>query len=81
MADTAGFSKLDEYLLEIDERETKKYFPEFLEFAKDCKYLSCLHLTDKDCAVCKALKEGKIAKSRYENYKKLVEIQKNIKRY
>ncbi|MBP3431617.1 MAG: ribosome small subunit-dependent GTPase A [Clostridia bacterium] len=81
LADTAGFSKLDEGLLELDERETKQYFVDFLPYAAECKYSSCMHISDKDCGVCKAVKAGKIAKSRHENYKKLVEMQKILKKY
>lgn len=81
LADTAGFSKLDESLLNLEYDEIWRYYPEFLEHAKDCKYSSCLHLNDKDCGVCKALKEGKISKERYENYKKLCETIKLIKKF
>jgi len=81
LADTAGFSKLDERLLNLEAEEIKAYYPEFLKPAADCKYKSCLHLTDKDCGVCKALKTGKIDKTRYENYKKLVENVKAIKKF
>ncbi len=81
LADTAGFSKLDERLLDIREDEIKSYYPEFLNFAEKCKYKSCAHLTDKDCGVVKAVKNGEISKERYENYLKLYHTVKNIKRY
>ena len=81
LADTAGFSKLDENLLDLKETEIKNYYDDFLPFANECKYKSCLHLTSKDCGVCKALKQGDISQERYKNYKKLVEIVKMIKRF
>lgn len=81
LADTAGFSKLDERLLDIREDEIKSYYPEFLTFAEKCKYKSCAHLTDKDCGVVRAVKNGEISKERYENYLKLYQTVKNIKRY
>ena len=81
LADTAGFSKLDESLLDLDAEEIRAYYPEFLQPASQCKYKSCLHLADKDCGVCKALKEGKIDQTRYENYKKLVSAIKNLKKF
>ena len=81
LADTAGFSKLDENLLDLEVNEVKSYYPEFLEFAQNCKYKSCLHTNDKDCGVCDALKQGKIAVERYENYKKLIEILQTLKRF
>lgn len=81
LADTAGFSKLDERLLKVKPEEIKSFYPEFTAVAHMCKYKSCQHQSDKDCAVLKAVNRGEIAKSRYENYLKLLEIVKNIKRY
>lgn len=81
LSDTAGFSKLDERLLDLDYDKIKDYYDDFLPFAGGCKYKSCLHTNDKDCAILKAVKENKISKERYENYKKLLEFLKNIKRY
>ena len=81
LADTAGFSKLDERLLRLNEQELKSYYPDFLPFAGGCKYTSCQHLTAKDCAVCKAVEEGKISKQRYSNYLKLHEVLKNIPKF
>lgn len=81
LADTAGFSKLDESLLDLKENEIKMYYPEFLPHAEKCKYKSCLHTNDKDCAVVQAVKNGKIDSDRYKNYVKLVETIKAIKRF
>lgn len=81
LADTAGFSKLDEALLKLDEREVKNYYSDFLEFAQRCKYSSCLHLSQKDCGVFEAVQKGKIDKNRYENYEKLIKNLKKIKKY
>ncbi len=81
LADTAGFSKLDESLLKLDEHSLKNYFTDFLPFAQNCKYSSCEHTVSKDCAVAAAVKEGKIDATRYENYLKLHQILRNIKKY
>lgn len=81
LADTAGFSKLDEALLGLEEDEIKSYYPEFMDFAHKCKYKSCAHINADNCAVLEGVKENKIDKERYENYKKLFEIVKNIKKY
>ncbi|MGN1200715.1 MAG: ribosome small subunit-dependent GTPase A [Candidatus Caccovivens sp.] len=81
LADTAGFSKLDERLLDLTETELKTYIPEFLEFAPFCKYSSCNHISSKECAVLNAVKDGKISKERYENYVKLYDVLKTIKRF
>ena len=81
LADTAGFSKLDEELLNVNEYELKSYYPEFLRFAEKCKYKSCLHLHDQNCEVIKAVKSGKISELRYENYKILQENLKSMKKF
>jgi len=81
LADTAGFSKLDESLLDLKTNEIKAYFVDFLPYAKECKYSSCLHLKGNECGVLKAVESGNISMSRYENYKKLLEIQKSLKKY
>lgn len=48
------------------------YFKEFEDYP--CKYKDCHHLDEptNTCGVKKALKEGKISKSRYESYEKLI---------
>ena len=72
LADTAGFSKLSEELLIVNENELKDYYPDFIKYAHMCKYKSCQHLKLVDCGVVKAVSDGKISKIRYENYKHLI---------
>ena len=81
LADTAGFSKLSEELLIINESELKDYYPDFIKYAHMCKYKSCQHLSALDCGVAKAVKDGKVSKIRYENYKMLRENIKQVKRF
>ena len=81
LADTAGFSKLSEELLIINENELKDYYPDFINYAHMCKYKSCQHLGAKDCGVVKAVNEGKISKIRYKNYKILRENIKKVKKF
>lgn len=81
LADTAGFSKLSEELLLINENELKDYYPDFIKYAHECKYKSCQHLSLKDCGIVKAVREGKISKTRYENYKILRENIKKVKKF
>ena len=69
IADTPGFSAID--LEEYSKEQIKDSFIEFNKYP--CKYKDCDHLTNKECAVYEAYKEGKILPSRYENYSKLVE--------
>lgn len=68
--DTPGFSSL--YLDEIKPEELRDYFPEFEEYEPRCRYGGCLHLSEPDCGVKRAVEEGKISRTRYESYKKLV---------
>ncbi len=81
LADTAGFSKLDESLLGIDERELKNYYPEFLKFSPNCKYSTCVHRNGDKCAVIEAVKNNEISELRYKNYLKLYDNLKNVKKY
>lgn len=81
LADTAGFSKLDESLLEISEKEIKDYYPEFLSFAEKCRFKTCLHINCKECGVLDAVASGKVCNERYENYKKMFAVVKNIKKF
>ena len=68
LADTAGFSSLDETFLPINADELGRYYPEFVELAPKCKFSTCTHLHEPDCAIKKALESGEIDKGRYERY-------------
>lgn len=71
IADTPGFSVFDIY--EIATIDLYKYFIEFKEYEKDCEYVGCTHIKEKECGIRKALEEGKISNSRYQNYIKIYE--------
>lgn len=64
--DTPGFSSLD--ISSFSPSEIRDAFVEFQNFP--CPYPDCNHLNEKECAVKKAVSEGKILASRYENYKR-----------
>lgn len=66
IADTPGFSTFD--VFEIPYRELDKYFIEFKEAIERCRYIGCSHIKEDECGIKSNLKEGKIAKSRYDNY-------------
>lgn len=80
IADTAGFSKLDEGLLDIDERKLANYYPDFVPYLKDCEYSSCTHTKEKKCGIAAAVKRGDIVLVRYENYLKLYDAIKERRR-
>ena len=67
IADTPGFSSLE---LKMDEKEIKKYYP---DFNKPCKYRTCNHIKEDGCSIISLVLKGKIPKWRYENYIKFVE--------
>lgn len=80
VADTPGFSSLE---LESDDLILKEKlaecFEEFNAFAEDCRFTSCTHTKENGCAVCEAVRLGKIAKSRHESYKELFGQMKDLK--
>lgn len=77
--DTPGFSSL--YLQNLQREELRDYFPEFLPYEKQCRFQGCMHISEPDCGVKEALKEGKIHPSRYENYKLFEKELKEQRRY
>ena len=79
LCDSPGFSSL--YLEDIDYRDLKGYYPEFYEFSKDCRFLTCNHINEPDCAVKAAVSKGLIGMSRYENYCLLFNELKSKKGY
>ena len=79
LLDTPGFSSLD--IDEIEAEELKDYFPEFLNYEGNCRFRGCVHENEPDCAVKEAVREGSIAKRRYESYLMLFRDLKSKKRY
>lgn len=79
VVDTPGFSTVEnnqdlyEFKLSLS-----RCFPEFDEFLGNCKFTSCSHTTEKNCAVLKAVTDGKIPKSRHENYVLLYDELKDV---
>lgn len=69
LLDTPGFSSLEfQNMTKVEVRDS------FIEFANfPCLYRDCMHTNEDECMVKKAVYEGKILKSRYENYLKLME--------
>lgn len=66
IADTPGFSSLE---LDMSLEEISSGF---IEFGFNCKYSSCTHVKNDGCSVIERVNNGKILKSRYENYLKLI---------
>lgn len=77
--DTPGFSSL--YIDNFEKEELKSYFPEFLPYEEYCRFQGCAHISEPQCGVKDALMEGKISKTRYENYLLLYNELKDKKKY
>ena len=77
IADTPGFSAIQ--FDEIEESELSECFPEIWEKGKECRFSSCIHLNEPNCAVKDALSQGDIMDYRYKNYLSLLEEIKNRK--
>ena len=77
--DTPGFSSLD--LFGVEKENLKDYYPEFLAYEEECRFRGCMHISEPDCGVKKALSQGKISQVRYHNYTVLYEELKTKKKY
>lgn len=80
IADTPGFSSLD---YEVKEAEAlTDCFPEIAESSQDCKFRTCTHTHEPDCAVKEAVASSAISRSRFDNYLQfLSEIQNQRETY
>lgn len=78
IADTPGFSKLE--FIDIDEAGLKDSFPDFFKLSSKCKFHGCLHEKEPGCAVKAAVENNTVPQERYDNYLKLREEIKQIKK-
>lgn len=80
VADTPGFSSL--HMPSLRREDLQYYFPEFEDFRGECRFNSCLHNQEPDCAIKTAVDSGEILFSRYDNYLQfLKEVIENERRY
>lgn len=77
--DTPGFSSIN--LEDIEYGFLNEYFIEFANYSEECRFQGCVHINEPNCAVKKALEDGKISNSRYENYKYIYEDLKSQRRW
>ena len=75
--DSPGIKELELYNFEL--YEVSHFMPEIAEFLKECRFNTCLHLDEPDCAVKKAYEEGKIHPMRYNSYINIILDQLNAK--
>ncbi len=76
MFDTPGFTSFE--IRDVEEEELQHLYPEIARLIGQCRYSDCYHLAEPECAVTKAVEEGRINKARYDSYREqLEEIRKN----
>ena len=69
VGDTPGWKSLA--LWDTEPEEIDAYFPELRELVQHCQFSDCTHIHEPDCAVRRALDEGKIHPERYDSYLRL----------
>ncbi|MCD6163030.1 MAG: ribosome small subunit-dependent GTPase A [candidate division Zixibacteria bacterium] len=71
VVDTPGIKVFG--LTGIDKNNLFQNFPEMAELSGKCRFNNCLHISEPDCAVKKAVETGSINKFRYLSYKRIWE--------
>ncbi len=71
IADTPGIREFGLFQFDADDLHT--YFPEFVHFSADCRFPSCTHTHEPDCAVKDAVEREEIHPLRYRNYLQILE--------
>lgn len=70
IVDTPGIRRF--VLDDIEACDLALYFREIEPFVGKCKFgLGCSHLTEPECAVLQAVKDGKITKERYDSWMRI----------
>lgn len=69
--DTPGIKELG--LMEMEKENLSSYFPEFKEFADQCKFYNCTHRHEPGCAVQVGLDDGRISLTRYGSFVSMME--------
>jgi len=79
LADTPGFNKFD--MGTIPSIKLAAHFPEMVPFLGKCRFKTCMHQNEPDCAVLAAVDSGFIHSQRYANYLAILsELRENEKR-
>ncbi len=84
LADTPGFSMVDFARFDFFSLESlEDTFREFSAFKSDCRWADCAHFGEgeEECAVLRAVKDGKIAESRLASYRSIYSVLKEKTTY
>jgi len=71
VVDTPGIREFT--LWDIEKRHVGEFFPWIWELSHDCRMPDCTHTHEPDCAVKAALESGKLPRTRYDSYVRIVE--------
>lgn len=70
VADTPGFREFGFWKLHPD--ELGYLFPEFREYIPRCRFATCCHSAEPDCAVKDAVERGEVNAARHDSYLRLL---------
>ena len=73
VADSPGFSRLD---IKVEFPILARTFKDFNKLANNCKFNTCIHKDEPNCAIKEAVNQGIIDPRRYESY---IHLMKEIK--
>jgi ribosome biogenesis GTPase / thiamine phosphate phosphatase len=71
IVDTPGLKGFGLHKMEAE--EISHYFPEMFGLLGKCEFYNCTHIHEPGCEVMKAVEEGRVHASRYENYVGMIE--------
>jgi ribosome biogenesis GTPase len=75
--DTPGVREIDPF--GIRKEDLGHYFKEFENYLNNCRFNTCTHHHEPDCAIIKALENGKVSYERYDSYLRILEtVEKDI---
>ena len=84
LADTPGFSLIDfERFHFFSLEELFMTFPDFVPYIGQCQYADCAHVgeSERECAIARAVRDGKIAPTRLESYRSIYRVLKAKNEY
>lgn len=70
LLDSPGFAVLE---ADITLEELPELYPEYFALLNECKFRTCSHISEPNCAVKNAISLGKLSKDRYDRYVKIYE--------
>lgn len=74
LIDSPGFAVIE---ADVTEEEISSFYPEYAKLSANCRFRSCSHLSEPDCAVISAVERGELSKDRYLRYKEIITDIKN----